>query len=652
MNKINRREFLSISALAAAGVAAAACAKTPEPTPMPKAEATATPQPTEAAPDKEAPQLVDLVKQGSLPALDERLPEDLLAIEPLDGIGEYGGIIRGVHPNPQAFYEGFVNTAEFLLTWTPDETTVISNLAASWEDDFAAGTMTLNLRKGVKWSDAEPWSADDIMFWWEDVRLNEELTPAGIAASATIQNVEKLDDYTIRISYVALDAEASMTTNGCVLYPLHWKGQYHKKYADKADLDALMKEHGVETWVDLFNKMPISYSSNYGQAVLPPPVLMNHVLVDNELGSVTSERNPYYWKVDSEGNQLPYLDGTYYALVADKEAGNLKIIAGEVDFEGRQLTMVDYALLRQNEDAGGYDTYLWPSNVAGNICMQLNQCHEDPVKDELFSDLNFRIALSIGLDREEFNEVLFKGQGLIMQPTTLPGTPWYVEEAAQSYIEYEPEKANQMLDDLGLDQVDDEGYRLGPDGKPLTIVFEYWDAIGMGEASELVADMWRTALKLRIMTKSQERQVRQENADANRHDMTCWVAANNTTAEFLPYYMVANWGGGGLGWGGGWNRWLHSDGAEGCEPREEMKKQYQRWQDMNTTRDKDEQTRLGKEINISEGEWLWSIGTVSLGPVPLVVSKKLINVPREVPVYTWGNRFCTPFRPESWSYKT
>ncbi|MBI2941807.1 MAG: ABC transporter substrate-binding protein [Chloroflexi bacterium] len=691
--KSSRRRFLALSAVATAGAVAAACAA-PQPTPVPPAPAppkaapttapapaaptpapakpAATTAPAPAAPTqapakpaptaapakpaaapagyKEAPMLEALVKAGKLPPVEQRLPKEPLVVKPAESVGQYGGTLRGGHTNPNAFEGWLPNSAEGLVAVAPDMVTIIPNLMTRWELDEKARTVTFDLRQGVKWSDGQPWTVDDIMFWWDDVVMNEELSPVKPGPASLIQKVEKLDASRIRITYASPNILAALATyTPIVSYAKHWHGQYHAKYQDKAKLADLMKENRVDKWPDLFRKVGQVHAITYGTALIGIPTLGPWLLRSRDQGNVTTERNPYYWKVDPQGNQLPYIDKIYHALVQNPEALKLKAVAGEIDFEGLHTVMADYPLLKRNEEKGGYTTLLWNSNFAGNVALMFNQTIKDPLKRQIFRDFRFRKAMSLGLDRAEFNKVLNLNRGLIMQAVALPGTDYYVEEAAKAYLEYKPEEANKLLDEIGLNKRDAEGFRIGPDGKTFVVTFEYWDGHGMGPASELVADMWRTAVKVKIQTKSVERSLLSQHWNANEHDLSTWIAARNTQVQFSPYYSVAGLGENAFGFA--WGKWWQTKGKEGEEPVEEMKKQQERWEKMQTA-PREERIRLGKEINKSQAENLWSIGTVGVGPMPIVINKKLGNVPKEIPVYAPDAYFVCPYRPETWFFKS
>jgi peptide/nickel transport system substrate-binding protein len=242
-------------------------------------------------------------------------------------------------------------------------------------------------------------------------------------------------------------------------------------------------------------------------------------------------------------------------------------------------------------------------------------------------------------------------QGLVQQATQLPGGDYYVESAAKAYLDFDPDTANQMLDTLGM-TVGADGFRVHPDGQPLSIIFEYADFSGMGASAELAADMLRTALKLNIQTNLVDTNLLTEHRKADLLELSCMTTSRNTALQFVPFYSVAGAGSElEYGFGYGWSVWHNTNGAEGVEPPEEAKKQQDRWFQMQTANTED-RIRLGQEINISQGDNLWSIGTVGLTPTPVVISARFGNVPEELGLYAPDAFFACPARQETWYFKS
>ena len=193
------------------------------------------------------------------------------------------------------------------------------------------------------------------------------------------------------------------------------------------------------------------------------------------------ERNPYYFKVDAEGNQLPYIDKVMVQWVTDLHMQTMKIIAGEVDFAVNRTNVIDFPLFKENESAGHYKVALLKQHVTP-CDIFLNLTYEDPVWRSVVRNVDFRRALNMAINRNRIIEVVQLGQGTLPTRAKVP-------------FEYDPDKANEILDSLdslGLDKRDAEGWRLGPDGKRFIIPFEVpiW-TVGTDKVTELVAEDWR-----------------------------------------------------------------------------------------------------------------------------------------------------------------
>ena len=648
---INRREFLRATALVAAGTVAAACAPVAPAQPATGTTPTgAAPAPTSApiAGYKEAPMLSELVKAGTLPPVDERLPKEPMIVQPVGGIGRYGGTLIDTHTDAGTGEFWMVAGNEGLLEIDMrDAATVLPNLAKSWEVSEDGKTITFHIREGVKWSDGVPFTTDDILFWWNDFMLNEELTPV---KNKDYQNVEKVDDFTLRMTLAIANPVESVSTNNTMLvYPKHYLAPYHASYTDRAQLEAMAKEENLDTWIKLFQQKSLGSSAGWIKGSSDIPTLFHNRPVSNEQANVWVERNPYYWKVDQAGNQLPYIDKNYFPLVGDQEAAKLKMVAGEVDFHAFGLLPQDHALLSEHAEDGDYRVLVWQTIGGGTLNLQFNQTQVDLERRALFTELNFRIAMSIGLDREEINRILFLGMGLIQQVGPLPGTSWYDEKNANSYIEYDPDTANKMLDELGLDQLDRDGYRMYK-GNTLDLNFEYWAGEGHESPTQLIADQWRTNVHVRVTTKSMERQLYNEHIQASVHDVTCWHTDRMSQKEFpsrcwwiVPLLNEYS------GFGSLWAVWYNSDGKEGEEPPEKVKQLFE-WFDAMRTAAPDKVIELGRNIATSEAENLWTIGTLALVPNPVLAKKKLGNVPEQLYYGAdWG--FSILARPWTWYWE-
>ena len=444
----------------------------------------------EAAPNvppsdyNEAPALQALVAAGALPPVDERLPEEPLVLEPVERAGNYGGTWHTALVGGQdtAWLRRTI-AYDYLTRWDPEFTKIIPNVAKSIDINDDASEYTFNLRKGMKWSDGEPFTADDILFWWEDVATNEEISPGGPPAWMKVGDeqavVEKIDDETIVFKFPVpngLLLQHMATPGGWepTRYPKHYLQQFHTKY-NPDGVEALVKAAGATDWVNLFQL------KGAGVPGTPVPAIFQNAdmptlypwKMTTAYGSGTQvvvERNPYYWKVDTEGNQLPYIDKVIFDILEDREVLLLKVLNGEVDMMSRHFNTNDNkAVIADSREDGEYEFFETIS--AGNTTgFHFNLTHKDERMREIFQDKNFRIAMSHCINRQEIIDVLYIGQGEPMQSAIARELPdLFDEEMYNAYTEYDVELAHEYLAEAGFTEQDSDGFFLGPDGEPFLL---------------------------------------------------------------------------------------------------------------------------------------------------------------------------------------
>jgi peptide/nickel transport system substrate-binding protein len=263
----------------------------------------------------EAPMLAELVKAGKLPPVEKRLPSEPLVIVPVEEVGQYGGTARVFSNSITGYGEGECLIGfEGIVKLGPDGTSVVPNIAKSWKFTNGGKTLTLYLRKGIKWSDGVPFTADDILFWWEDVILNDDLTPVKPktwSPGGKLMRVEKVDDYTVSLHFAIpypfaiLYLAHAWGAQGSFYYPKHYSKNFHPKYVPLDELNKKAKAEGFDNWWQLFGKYN-SFFGGGGANVEPgTPTLQAFMVAKKGTDVIISERNPYYWKVDIAGNQLP-----------------------------------------------------------------------------------------------------------------------------------------------------------------------------------------------------------------------------------------------------------------------------------------------------------------------------------------------------------
>ena len=576
----------------------------------------------------EAPTLAKLVEEGKLPPVEERLPDEPLVIVPVEEVGEYGGAWRsncvGVadsgHLTRNVNYEG-------LVRWDARRAEVVANLAKSWTVTDEGRTFTFSLREGVKWSDGSPFTADDVLFWYEDIMLNEELTPvvpSWLVRGEEPAKVEKLDDYTIRFTF--------REPYGTFLYflannhinhaPKHYMKQFHAKYTPEEELTALAKEAGFDFWYQLF--------ADKNDPWLNPerPTLYAWKIV-NRLGvgtRVTFERNPYYWKVDVAGNQLPYIDRQAIDIVENAEIQLMRALSGEVDMQYRHIgeTMANYPLLAENREKGGYRLVRAIPAEMNMMTISFNLNHKDPVLRNIFNDKRFRIAMSLAINREEMIDLVLLGQSEPWQISPLPNTPFYNEKAAKAYTEYNPAEANRLLDEMGLERAPD-GIRLRPDGKPLQLAIEVSpDVPTWSDMCELIVKYWGD-VGVKTAVKSEDRSLWEVRTSSAEHEVSVWWGDGGLTPLIIPqwYLPVSTASRQAPLWG----LWYQSKGQSGEEPPPEIKELMELYDRILATPDPAEQKQLFDQILEADAENLYVIGTAKAPDRFCVVKNNFHNVP-------------------------
>ncbi len=580
---ISRREFLHLSVLATAGGVLAACGpKAPAPPvkdvttdipeEMPIAE-TEVPAVGEAAATLdggfgEAPMLAEKVAAGELPPVEDRLPLEPKLTNEMDPsqleyeIGRYGGTLRhaalqgrDADVSPVFVNEPLVNTPGLLGS------EVTGNVVKSYEVSDDQTEFTFYLREGMRWSDSEPVTTEDVRYAWEDVLMNEELVSAppawlksGGSPTGKVMAIEIIDDFAFRLKsdepyggfllVLALEGWMDYET---LIKPAHYLKQFHAEYASEEKLSALIEANPpAEDWIQLHQMMDGAGTSD--ERSIGKPKLHPWLLVSKTQEQNVHERNPYYWKVDPAGNQLPYIDRIVTTFVQDAEVLQLKLISGETDFAREACALNEMPLYKEHEDKG-YVAGLY--NVHTNTTdVFINWAYDDPVWRQVVQDKRFRQALAYAINRETIVDAVYLG---FAEPSTIGG------------YTYDPAKANTLLDEMGLDQRDAEGFRLGPDGETFTI--DFLVSVGLWAdlvpVTELIVEFWND-VGVKTTMKGVDTGLWWNTAFANEAKAT----VINTQVPMWSMISKLDWW---VYWGPPWVTWWYSGGTEGEEPPDEIK---------------------------------------------------------------------------------
>lgn len=584
----------------------------------------------------EAPMLAAMVASGDLPPVEERVSDEPLVIAPYHEIGQYGGYATVGRDSTGHFGDGhFLIGIEQFAHIIGDLATQAPNVATGWELSADAKTLTVHLREGIRWSDGEPFTSEDIKFWYEDIIGNEVLTPNPAArwiAGGELIKMEFPDAYTFKyvfsVPQPAFPESLAEPNDGVtpMKHAKHYFSQFLPKYTDEAELTAMAQEEGHETWDQLWADRNRSWSD---MPLNNPdrPTISAHVLKDLGTDLTIWERNPYYWKVDIEGNQLPYMDGIHIELVQDMQVYIGKILSGDFTFSGGWYApLSEYTLLKENEASGDFSVYLWPSLEGSAATFQLNRTYADPVLGPLFADKRLSQALSMAIDRDEINNVLFQGLATPRQMTLVSTSVYFEPRFAEAYASLDLDSANALLDDLGLEWDSNNEWRLLSNGDRFSILIDLQESIP--PLVELVAEQWKeVGLDLQMKAFAYEQQSQRAMTNETQMFMSAGFNARDEAFAASPLFFLPARQGWENPWGNQWALWYETDGAEGIEPPEEVKQNIERWERMKVTQDMAEKQRLGNEILASQAENLWTFGTVGEVPTPMAVSNKLRNLP-------------------------
>ena len=586
----------------------------------------------------EAPALAALVAAGELPPVEQRLPENPLVIEPHEQIGRYGGDMRsalvgsgdGAWFRRTLFYDG-------LMRWDPEWTSPIPNVAADVEASDDAREYTFRLREGMRWSDGEPFTATDIMFYVYDYAYNEDLSPAvpGLLTdpAGNPATVEAPDDFTIRFVFEepkAMFLQQLAGPNGMwpVTQARHYLEQFHPDY--NPDVEQLANEAGFDTWMEYYEYQS-SFTTNPDLPQLTAWIITQPYTGDTQ--RVVFERNPYYWKVDTAGNQLPYVDRWLFDILGNPEVLLLRTMNGEIDLMHRHINNVENRpVLYQSLDRGDYRLYDAEQDQSNAHSIRFNLTHPDPVVRELMSNRDFRVGLSYAIDREEISDLLHAGLTESWGISPPDGHPLYHEDLAHRYIEYDVDQANEYLDRAGYDQIGRDGYRIGPDGEPIVLTMDL--VVAQDEriaVAELIQSYWRAVgvdMRLNVM----ERTLYFERRDAGQRETFMWAQ----DAGLAPLLNNDSW----LPEAPAWREWAWPGSYPGVsaeEPPASFKRAAELWDEIYTS-SPDRHEELYRQIQDIVADEFWVVGTVSPPPGYGIVTNRIGN-------------FLEPI-PNSWNYPT
>ena len=427
---------------------------------------------------REAPMLARLVARGKLPPVEERLPENPLVLQPIESIGRYGGTVQsGMIAKGLNEEMNRIMGMEKFLFYDAAGTRIVPSVAEDWRQSEDGRRLRIHLRRGMRWSDGHPFTAEDVRFYWEDLNAHPDVFPfpdPDLVVNGKPIRFQVLDPHTVLFRFddpyhrlLEIVASAFSRFAGGVFgeflwgpyAPAHYLKQFHPRYVSPEDLQRKVRESQQEDWVGLM-KLRNNYALNTQLPVLMPW----RTVQARDSSAWILERNPYFWEVDTEGNQLPYIDRWVLTKAADREVVNLRAIAGEYDFQFRGLDLQNLPVFLEHAEEENYNIHLDPSLSRMLFGCYFNLAWEgDAEISRLLRNANFRRALSLGLRRSQFSDAFYFS--LASPGAAGPGSA-HLEHPGKSYLTlwstYDPDRANAMLDNLGLEGA---GRRRIPDPK-------------------------------------------------------------------------------------------------------------------------------------------------------------------------------------------
>jgi peptide/nickel transport system substrate-binding protein len=498
---------------------------------------------------------------------------------------------------------------------------------------------TLRLRAGHRWSDGAPFTSEDFRYWWEDVANHEQLSPTGPPRDLLIEDelprVEILDPLTVRYSWSLPNPFFLPALAGArplfIYSPAHYLKQFHEKYADPDALARMIDAERLRDWAQLHGRRDEMYRfNNPDLPTLQPWVLKTWPPATR----FVAERNPYYYRIDTAGRQLPYLDRLLLEVV-DSRLIPVKTGAGETDLQARGLAFKDYAFLKQSAARNRLRVLLWRTALGAHLALLPNLNAVDPVWREVLRDVRFRRALSLGLAREDINLTFYFGLAIGGNNSVLPQSPLYQETYRYAWADDDPAQANRLLDEMGLTRRDERGVRLLPDGRPMDLIIEVpGENPEETDILELIHDFW-LALGIKLIPRPVQRVVLRNRIFAGETLMTMWSGLENgipsadmSPHEFAPTSQQQ------LQWPK-WGQYYETSGQAGEPPdlegAKELLELYNAWRLAPTTAMRRE---IWDQILEIWSQQVYTIGIVAGVPQPVVANERLRNLPEEG-IYNW-----------------
>ncbi len=605
-------------------------------------------------PKGEAPMLAELVAEGRLPPVEERVGPEPTVMLGVEGLGTYGGTwLRGTNAVRNVENFGLLYACSQLVRWSPLGYPIVPHVAKSYKILDGGRTYEFKLRRGMRWSDGVPFTADDILYWWNYEARDGSLgrDSAGfdfkvLQFRGKLGEIRKVDDYTVRFEFeepngIFLNLLATYAGSYLTSAPAHYLRQFHPSLGDPEFIKEMMAAYQMPSPQALYIK--IKGWDNVEHPRLWPFIYRTH----KSNPPFVYVRNPYFFGVDPAGNQLPYLDRVQFDI---KSRELLDIAASRGDFSLQTgIIPTNYTMMMEHRESGGYELRHWTIGDGSSTIifpnMNLRYDPDDPIgvqKVALLREARFRQALSLAINREEVIEVEYSGMAEAVQAGPGPESLFHEPSQYYAFVDFDPDRANELLDEIGLTRWDAEGYRTHLDGSRMHFYLNYQH--GTGLLSGLLGSVVDDWARIGIRATARERSVNlfRIEFEGLQHDFSVVGASGQSLPLNLPRLFTITRG---AWYASAWARWFDLDGYYGKEVRltEGVQKPPENHPIMDAVRAYDaaiQETKIERQVEVFRealkiaGRELWTINIASAPPVLAVVKNGFRNVPKEV-IFNW-----------------
>ena len=604
---------------------------------------------------------------GALPGLADRIPAEPLVVVPYDSIGQYGGTMRALSNATEAGTSDFLSTRHVnLVRYSDDLQTIVPNVARDWEWNSDFTELTFFLREGHKWSDGAPFTSADIKFWYDNLALDPKVIekPKDYALVAGERMTVETPNATTVVFKLPAPKPGLLahfaTSYAQAFQPKHFLGQWHPDISSDADekAQALGFESGIalvsayygnSDWTDTPTPMLSAPDKEANLPKATQPTLESHIYITDTTEGRKLVANPYFHMVDPTGQQLPYISRQDELYANDNEVRILKLVNGEADYKSQSLTLASAPLLLENQEKGGYTVQLKPQ--IASYTLAFNVTSEDLGKRAVFGDVNFRRAMSIAMNRNAINETAFFGQGRAVQYTGFSPRPsWMPESLEQAYLDYDPQMASKMLDDLGMADTDGDGFRELPNGDKLVLNLQFSTQGIAGEVVELIGLNW-AEIGIQTTVKEVTPDEYRSAQSSNQLDVLMWLKGQPEAIHLgdASYWSPPFDGYFDLRTGMLWAEYIDTNGASGVQPPawvDQMRQDAIAFQ--SAAPGSAEQGEFGLKLAQKMVDEMLFLGTV-IAPAPIYHRNALKNVPE---FKTWSYEYYRtyPYRAAQWYF--